>query len=79
MRSRVLPAVRAAVGLVVAGAFVGLAVPFAYAAAPASTPGPGKKCYSFEEYDVKYWRGDEWVCVKVGKSWQNKYMWVLYD
>jgi len=65
--------------LVAAVALAVFAAPMAQAVAPATTPGPGKKCYSFEEYDVKYWRGDEWVCVKVGKSWQNKYMWVLYE
>lgn len=48
-------------------------------AVSASTPGPGRKCYSYEEYDVRYSRGDEWVCLRIGKSWQNRYMWFLYE
>lgn len=57
-----------------------VAVPSTAAAATAATtPGIGKKCYSSEEGDTKYSRGDEWVCVRIGKSWQRKFMWVVYE
>ena len=57
-----------------------VAVPSTAAAATAATtPGIGKKCYSSEEGDIKYSRGDEWVCVRIGKSWQRKFMWVVYE
>jgi hypothetical protein len=48
-------------------------------AAPMSTPGYGKKCSSWEEGDIKYSRGDEWICLKVGKSWQRKFMWFIIE
>ena len=48
-------------------------------AAPMSTPGYGKKCSSWEEGDMKYSRGDEWICLKIGKSWQRKYMWFVVE
>jgi hypothetical protein len=51
----------------------------ASAATPATTAGIGKKCYSYEEGDTKYSQGDEWVCVRIGKSWQRKFMWVVYE
>ena len=57
-----------------------VAVPSTAGAATAmTTPGIGKKCYSSEEGDIKYSRGDEWVCVRIGKSWQRKFMWVVYE
>ena len=57
-----------------------VAVPSTAGAATAmTTPGIGKKCYSFEEGNTRYWQGDEWVCVRIGKSWQRKFMWVVYE
>ena len=57
-----------------------VAVPSTAGAATAmTTPGIGKKCYSFEEGNTRYWQGDEWVCVRIGKSWQRKVMWVVYE
>ena len=51
----------------------------AQASTAATTPGVGKKCYNWEEGDTKYSQGDEWVCVRIGKSWQRKFMWVVYE
>ncbi len=73
---------RALSTVLVAGVFgaVLVAVPSTAGAATAmTTPGIGKKCYSYEEGDIKYSRGDEWVCVRIGKSWQRKFMWVVYE